>query len=223
MSVTAQQMIDDALTEIGVLADGETARAPMAQRALRILNRDIVEPWNSTAYFATHRLIVTGTFTASQTTRTIGPGGNFPVTPMRPDELLQAHWVDTNGQRVPIEVRSPDWYAALEDPTRTGSRVTDVAYFATPLLGTMYPWPVPEANVSVEIETLSYLERFPDLITPVDLANGYESAVVYTLSERCCKPFGRPIPDELPEHARRARDVVRSLHMKAKRISTIPY
>lgn len=219
---TAQTLIDDALTELGVLAEGEVAGPSDAQRALRILNRDIIEPWTVQHYFATHRVITSGTFLASTATRTIGPTGAYVLT-VRPDEILQAHWVDSDGNRTKIELKDADWYAALPNPTETGSTIEAIAYFTTFPNGTMYPWPIPESNTTVELETRSILTSFANLATSVTLAPGYESAIVYTLAERCANPFGHQISADLAYKARLARDIVRSPHMKSPSISTIPY
>lgn len=217
MSVTAITLITDALEELNIVQAGQTPEAGDADRVLRILNRDIMDRWNAIRPFATTRVITSGTFLANTATRTIGPTGAYVLTP-RPIELLNAEWVDTNDQRIPISIQDEHWYASLPDPEQTDANILQIAYFPTTPNGTMYPWPIPTGNVTVELETRSVLAQFTVLTTTADFAPGYESAVVQTLKELVCDAWGKPYPPGLPGDALKARNAVMSVNMVPPRI-----
>ena len=222
MAVSARTLITNALVDSGISASGVTIDGDDGQRCLKILNREIMDAWNAQRYFATHRVITSGSFAASTSTRTVGPTGSYVLNP-RPDEILQANWVDSAGFRRPISIRDADWYVEQGTPTQTGSQISDIAYFPTVPNGTMYPVPIPDTAQTVELETRSVLTQFSALDSTADLAPGYENAIHHTLKEPFCMAFEKPMPIDFPENARKARRIVMGPHMTAPRIDTRPY
>ena len=90
MTITAGTLINDALFELGVLAEGDTATADMSALALRVLNRmlDSFSTNQSFAYFAN---LVTWNLTG-ESLFTIGPAltANFTVTIAAPGVFTSA-------------------------------------------------------------------------------------------------------------------------------------
>lgn len=214
MSVTAQTIIADALREIGVCPQEDDPQAADAARALRILNRDIMDPWNAQRQFATGRVFTTGTFAASGQTRTIGPtgAGGFVLT-TRPIALLAAARIDSNNLAYEIRIRDAAWWNALPMPLLATSIITDIYYDPSgPVNGTMYPYPIPSGTQSVRVETYSLLTQFSSITASADFAPGYESAVVNTLKELCCHAWRKKLPEGLEKMARESRAVIQILN-----------
>jgi len=204
---TARTLITDALIEIGVVGETQAPSGADAARALRILNRDVMDKWNASRQFSTGRVFTQGTFAASTATRTIGPsgGGSFVLTP-RPIELLSASRIDANNYAYPINLRDSAWWARLYDPTFESTYITDIYYDpGNGPNGTMRPWPIPDASQTVRVESLAILSSFSTLDSSLDFAPAYESAVSETLKELFCRAWHRPYPEGLREAARDAR------------------
>ena len=105
MSTTAAVIISDALAEIGVLGEGETATGEMIERGLRMLNRmlDTLSTKTDWAYFASmEQKALTG-----QQSFTIGPTGD--VITNRPIKIETAV-VDRNGITYPVKVIDNERY-----------------------------------------------------------------------------------------------------------------
>ncbi len=207
---TALDIIKDALADMGALDAGETPEAEDAQLALRILNR-LLDQWN-----AQNRFIYTVTFssqswTANQSSRTIGPTGNFVVT-KRPDSIQSARWVDSSSTPTiyeQIEIRDKDWFASRALRNYGTTVPYDLYYDPSWPNGTIYliPYPTVTRNIELEIKTLLAALTLTSTFT---LPQGYEEAVEKTLAERLCLPFGKTIPDQLVVEARRARGIIKS-------------
>lgn len=218
-SVTAQTLITDSLIEIGVLPENQNPSAEDNARALRILNRDIMEPWSIQRQFASGRVFTSGTFAASQSTRTIGPTGTY-VLSFKPIALLSAMRIDSNNLAFPVRIRDAQWWGALNYPGFTSTYITDIYYDLNDqsnLNGTMRPWPVPSQSNTVRIETLSILTAFADLTTALDLAPGYESAVCETFKELLSRAWHKAIGKDLADAARHARAIVQIVNLAKPR------
>lgn len=208
----AQTLIDDAFAEIGVIIEGGTPSSADRDRGLRILNRDIMEPWSAQKLFATRRVITSGTFLAATQTRSVGPSGNYNLTP-RPTEIVGANRVDANGYRYPLAVLPFEAYLELADPDFQSTDITRLYYDPAVATGTLYAWPVPAANQTVEIQTLAGVSQFADLAsTNLNLPPLYERAICETLKELFCRAWHRPMPEGLKESARKARADIQALN-----------
>ena len=213
-AVTARTLINDAMMELGLIDETDVASGDDASRALRILNRDIMDPWNVQKPFSLGSVFTTGSFAASTQTRLIGPTGtgSFTLDP-RPTEILSAQRVDTATNPdtyYPLRVRDAAWYASKNQPLYESTYITDIYYdpAATLLNGTLYAWPVPSAAQSVRVETNAVTSVFATLDTSLNLAQGYESAISHTLKELLADAFGIPTPPGLAAKAQKARTII---------------
>lgn len=200
---TKLQIIEAALSHIGVYAPGETLTAEDAE--VCSVNFDgYVDRLNSQklAIFSEQQLEFT--MTPGQQTRTLGPGGNFNAT--RPQQILWANLIFSPG--TPQEVRRPlsiwdyqTWanyrYIAAQGPPN--GFYNDQNY----PLSTLYFYPIPDQAYGLELYVWRPLAIGTDLSANVTFPPGYYDLLLYNLAKRFCGLFDRPIPPLVLEMAQK--------------------
>ena len=193
LSNTCLDLISDALTECGILAQGETATSADSQFALDRLNR-MMELWNIQRRLVYQINIARYTLTADATSHTIGPGGTLLAD--RPNRIVKANIVVTG------------YTPELHSPVRIVETAEEWANVTTPLLSaavpsdlycdydwpnaTLYLYPYPDEAYDLELFTWEPLTAFTTLTHAVNFPPGYYDALMYSLAERLCTPFGVP-------------------------------
>jgi hypothetical protein len=218
--MTGLTLITDALMEIGVQAQGEPVSAADGAFALGRLNA-IVDTWNGERSQVLADSSALFTLVPALSPHTIGPAVLVPTwaASSRPVALLSVRLVEAGGSRTPLDIHHGiDWWAGQTSPTDTGTP-TDVCYVPDWPLGLLYFWPVPNVAQAVELFSRVLVAAF-DLPTLITLAPGYQSALMFTLAEDLCAPFGRPAPADLKGKANKARALVQRNNAPSARIGT---
>jgi hypothetical protein len=217
--MTLLDIIKDALQDIGVLAAGESPEPEDEQLALRTVNR-ILDSWNFQTRAIFNVNFTEFSWTANQTSRTIGPTGNFVVN-QRPDEILSARWKWTSSTPniyYRIAIRDQQWWG-----TRTirnyGTTIPTNLYYSPDYSiatdqagnanGTIYLLPFPTVTYPIELELKNTFSRFTAITDTFNFPQGYEEAVEKTLAEKLCLPFGKSASGDLLREARNARAVIK--------------
>lgn len=214
---TARAFVSDVLEDIGVLAQGETAEAGNAVRALRILN-DVLDLWNTTdrAVYADETLSFT--LTASLSPHTLGPDGATWAVATRPVEIKSAS-LEVSNTRTPLAIQDADWYAGLTTPEDTSEQPTALyPEYAWPNAN-LYFYPVPTSAYTVHLRVRRLLESLA-LDDEFDVPPGYRLALRLTVDEQSLKPFGQPPDPELSHRASKARAAVFSRNVTIPKICT---
>lgn len=213
----ARTIIRDALTEIGVLAEGEAPESAWSTIALRRLQYQL-DAWNAEDLTLAVQQVESFTLTSGTATVTIGEDGSPTVNAPRPTWFTMVNYV-TPGSSPPVETTiapmDRDQYAALSIKTLSSSLPLQYFYNPTTPNGTLFFWPTVSQDVTI---TLYYplANTLPatlqsDLIGPA----GYQEAFMYQLALRLCTLFGRAVPDGLPTMAADAL-------ARIKRVNTQP-
>lgn len=174
---TAATIINDALKEIHVLAEGDTATSAMANDALRALNRfmELLSNDQSFAYFPSNISInLTG-----QSSFTIGSVGADLITD-RPIGFQSATF-DRNGITYPVQVIDNLKWDAIVYKGASGANPVAVFYEATMPNGICHIWPICMGG-TLNIRVLNLVASFPDLTTPLSMPPGYEECLIKNLS-----------------------------------------
>ena len=217
-TITIPNLVKDALVEIGVNDPDESVLAEPQASAIRMLNR-LLDNWNADRQAVYHSVRTTYTLTANTNPHTIGAAGaNFTVT-HRPIEIEAANLVIDSATRIPINIRSAEWYMGLRAPLLTSNIPTDLWYEPQWTLGQLHFWPVPSAANDVDLLVRTILAAVTDATT-VDLPPGYHDALFLTLAERLAPSYRLPIPPDTKLAAREARARIWSNNRKAPRIAT---
>ena len=223
--MTGLSLITDALTEIGVQAQGEPVSAENAAFALGRLN-SIIDSWNGERSQVLADVGQTFALVPGLSPHTIGTAPAAPATQptfsvtSRPVNLLSASLVDVDGNRTPLDIHHGiDWWAGQESTETTG-QPSDLCYVPAWPFGLCYFWPVPSAVQNVELFSRVVLAAF-DLSTTITLAPGYQSALTYTLAENLATPMAQPMPADLPRKAAKARALIQRNNALTPRIATV--
>lgn len=202
MSTTATIIIQDALAEIGVLGDGETATGDMIDRGLRMLNRllDVLSNKTDWAYYASSEsFALTG-----QQSFTIGPTGNL-VT-LRPIKIETAT-VDRNGITYPVKVIDNQQYDILTYKALQGANTQAIYYEATYPNAEVFCYPI-ATGCTLNMRVLNSVKQFPTAATQISMPEGYEDAIMLALAVRMCPSYARPVSPDTRQAARAAMKAV---------------
>lgn len=209
-TTTAQQIITDALAEIGVLGEEETASADMIARGLRVLNRMLDSLSNNTnwAYYASEIVKpLTG-----QASFTIGATGD--VVDDRPIAIETATVV-VNGITYPVKVIDNERFDVLTYKALTGAYTAAIYYEGTYPNGTVYCYPLC-SGATLHMRVLNSVKQFANASVQIDMPEGYEDAIVLALARKLARSYGRPVTPDL------IRDAVKAMAVVTKTNTVVP-
>jgi len=222
--VTFQDIANDALTEIQVLAAGETATAEDSALALTRGNY-IMDEWSAREPFAYNVQFTLYTLTANHAPHLIGPGLSSPdfAVSQRPVKIEGASLLLTSSTPnvdVPLNLRDDDWWNNQRVKSLTSSIPTDLYYSPDWPNGSLNLWPVPSVSYGLRLETWGLLTQFAALNTTFSMPPAYRKAFMLTLAEELCGPFGKTPSPMLILKAREARKAVQGNNSGSPRIAT---
>lgn len=184
---TAGDQINRALRLLGVLAEGETASADTSNDALTSLNQ-MIDSWNTErlSVFRTQDQVFT--WPSSQSTRTLGPSGNFVGE--RPVQVLDSTYFIYNGVSYNVKIVNEDQYndIAVKTITSTFPQILWVN-MAYPDI-TMKVYPVPTAPTEWHFISIKELTQPALLDTELYFPPGYLRAFTYNLACEIAPEYG---------------------------------
>lgn len=196
---TANDIINRALRIAGVLGQGEASTSAEASDALTALN-DMLASWQIKKGLIFHVKEISSALTVSQSTYTIGSGGDFNT--VRPDYIEYAY-IKKNSVDYPVTVITMEAFKRIISKTVT-SDLPDHLYYETGFpLGTLHLYPTPSEANTLYLNVWNILQSFSGLTTAVSLPPGYARALVYNLAAELAPEYGVTLT---PEAAKIARD-----------------
>ena len=183
--MTALELINRSLKLCGVLGEGQTASAEQAEDALSSLN-DILDQMNTdglSVYAEANDAAVT---VASQTTYTVGTGGDWPIT--RPVSISSLY-VDWQGVSYPVQEVNQDQWNTLLFKAQPGILPSYFLYVNDYPLGLLSLWPVPMQAIPVALATNTSLPALT-LATVLSLAPGYAKYLRFALAVDLAPEYG---------------------------------
>jgi hypothetical protein len=200
---TCRSLIQDACEEIGVGNPGETLQAADMQMGLRVLAR-MLNAWAADIMTLAVTDKVGYTIPSGTATVTIGPVGG-DITRQRPVDIDALNYVipGTSPEvEVPMGPMTDQQFEALSIKGLSSQYAVQYYYqtSVTSVLGTFTFWPVPAQDLGIYIYVDTAIQ-YDALVLTTDLKvpPGYQDGIHYDLAYRLCGPFGRPIPDGLPQ------------------------
>jgi hypothetical protein len=201
VAMTARQIVNNALQEIGVLAQGETANADDAAAALTILQR-LVDSLGAERQAIFQILRTVKALTSGTRDYTIGTGGDINI--VRPAYIDAAAVILDSTATIPIElaieVFSDAQWEGIRLKTFAAGVVSGIYYDRADAAGlaTISTFPtINIANVQLVIYTPKALVGFVDLTTDYVFPPGYADAFHYELAYRLQRPFGKPADPQI--------------------------
>lgn len=217
--VTPHSLITFSLRAIGILGVGQTALAEDYQDAFAALNA-MLAVWNRRRWLVYHLIDVAKVSTGA-ISYTVGPGGDFD-TP-RPDRLEAAffrQFVSSQPNKVDypltlLEAREDYNQIALKNLT---SWPQYIFYDSAYPVGTVYPWPVPQASIYELHLTLKFtLRQFDSYVQDINLPPEYEETIWTNLALRLGMIYpGAVISEDLKGLARAALETIRGANAQIK-------
>lgn len=196
MAYTAQDIINLALWQLGVLGPGETLSTAQNADLLKVLNV-LIGRWNADA---TLQLSVTGSAYTLQTNKAsylIGPSSS-DWAGARPSELLVANLLLPSGSvttRIPLDIVT-QIERVNENPSNLKnlypSKVSYTKTFDASGNGLIQFWPVPTQAYQVELSYPTQMALFAALTDPVNLPDYYVEALASNVALRYAPMFRKP-------------------------------
>lgn len=192
---TALDMIKKSLRLISAIGQANpTPTAGQATDSLAALN-SMLESWSIQRLFVYKIYDETVSWTSGQSSRTIGSGGNFSTT--RPSRVLDGFTRISNID-YPYRSIDKDEYDAIANKTIQSSYPDVIYYDNTASLGVLYAYPVPNATLSIHLNTWKQLQSFAALTDVVALPPGYQRAIEYNLAIELQGEYpDLPLPDSV--------------------------
>lgn len=220
---TARDIIDGALTELGVRAAGETLAAADASEGLLSLNR-MLDAW------AAERLMIhtvtrtTWTISANDGQYTVGTGAN--VNRARPMTVDHVAVIDTDTDpdtESPLGKLTDDGWAAVSQKAQTSDTPQVWYYNPTYPTGTLDLWPIPTSSTLTGVMYApTAVTQFTDLTTAVSVPPGYERALVKNLAVELAPAYGRKVDAVLAIQAQEAKAVIKRANNRLSDLSIDP-
>lgn len=203
MAITALDIVKQALKKAGILGVGQTPLAEDTNDAFYDLN-DMIAQWTRKRWLMWHLLDIPLVSTGAMS-YTVGIGGDFN-TP-RPDRLEAAFFRQIQ-QGQPNEI---DYPLALIESREAYNNIslkslmtfpTSIFYDATYTivngnpLGTIYPWPVPQATIyEIHLTLKDTLAQFTELSQVIEMPPEFIAAMKFNLAVRLRQSYALP-PDQ---------------------------
>ena len=204
---TFGDLVTDALTEINALTPGQPID-PGDMNLGIIRANSFMDSMTARPLMSYVKLLTAYTFGSTKQAYTIGPTGDFVDN--RPQDILGADIVDNAVNPsvfIPVRIVNADEYESIRVLNIQTSIPVILWYQPTFPNGTINMWGKPSLpSYQLRIQTTKNFGSFVDVgVTILYPPGGYE-AIMYSVAERLCNPFGKtgPIVEDLKERARKA-------------------
>jgi hypothetical protein len=205
----ATEILYPALRLAGVVtAAGRGPSLSQKTDAFAALNR-MLDSWTQQRLLIYAQQTERYTLEPSQTSYTIGPGGDFDTA--RPVKITAAS-ILTGGTHSPLEIlTAADWASKSlrEVPTTIPTEL--YCDYANPI-ATLYLYGYPTAGGELELWTWQILDQFTSQASDVSLPPGYLEAVVYQLAVRLSGQFQTIMRPDVFQIAREAKAVIKAFN-----------
>lgn len=200
--MTTQDLISDALIDIGVLGEGQTAAGTVANRALGKLNR-LIDTWKNNRLLTFTITRVTWTIASGTAAYTVGSGGTINIA--RPPTMnmqgCSVAFIDTSSsatQELSLDVLTDDSYQAIVDKSQAATYPT--AWYYNPTYtssaapyGTLTLWPVPNVSTLTGVFYAPVAAGVVALADTLAMPPGYERFYETNLALELCTSY--PVSD----------------------------
>lgn len=192
-NLTRNDIIQEALELIGVVAGGETAAAADVSTADRSLNM-MVKGWQAKGINLWRQTEGSFSVTAATASFTMGTGGTVAFRPLR----ITSARLSVDSIETPLQEMSRDEYFSIPLKTSSG-RPTGYYYDPQLSAGKIYLWPTVATGVTATLK-FTYqrsLEDFDAAGDEPDFPQEWLECLAYNLAVRLAPKFGATISQEV--------------------------
>jgi hypothetical protein len=222
--ILASDMIAAAMFEINVLAVGENPTAADGPWGLQKLQR-LIDKMNAVRQAIFSVNFTKFTLIPNHAPHTIGPGGDFDVTP-RPIKIVSAAFILNAGQggnevdSPQLNIRDHQWWAGLPVKSQTSTICSDLYYDPAMPLGNCNFWPICTLSNPVRLETWNSLVVPLSMNSLLIYPQGYWDAIILTLAVELCSSFEKEPSPTLMERQEVAWRIITGNNAHPPRIRT---
>lgn len=206
--MTAQEVIEAAYQELGILVAGGSPSTNDLIWALGKLNR-MLKSWSADGINLHPRTEESFSLVAGTASYTIGSGGVFNT--IRPN-IIDKAFICVDNHDYALGVRPISEYWSLSEKS-TQDRPIKLYYDPTYPLGTVYFYYIPDNSYSLYLVSQKPFTVYLSAATDVSLPYEYEDAVVLNLATRIASRYGKAISNDLRVDARNALGNLRALNL----------
>ncbi len=184
--MTVKDLVESSMRLIGALASGETASASELSDAIIVLN-DLLGSWSAQSLLIPQTTREVFTLTASQSSYTIGTGGDFVTT--RPMNIINAA-VEINGYESPLRVIDSSEWSDIPIKTLQSGFPTHIYTEGSSPLETIKLYPVPSSGLNIILYSQKAFTSFALGSDLINFPPGYSRALRYSLAMELAPEFG---------------------------------
>ena len=189
-------IINSALRKLGVVASGEIIEPEEQNDALTAL-QVMLRSWSAEKINVFSSVSESYTLTSGTNSYTWGVGG--VINTPRPNAVVGASILDSNGTTYPVEIISESKYRKIPTKTSSGRPYYIFPKYTYPYVIT-YLYPTPNTAETLNLESLkpftessSFDSADDTLVMPVI----YEEPIIYNLAVRCAPEYGKSVPSSV--------------------------
>lgn len=213
---TVRDLLTRALRIATVIGAGETPDADDAADALLSLNL-MLDAWQAERLFVFDIVERVGTLVAGTGAYTVGTGATFNVP--RPVRIEWAFTRDAQSYDRPVNIVPDQIFADITLKT-LGNIFPDCLYYAPSYPnGVINLWPLPQSGLILHFGAWTILSEYASLNVTVSVPPGYEDALVYSMVERLCPEYGKPISPDIAKAATMARANIQQNNLPDERVT----
>jgi hypothetical protein len=207
---TAQDVVNRAARLMTSVASGETPTAIESSDALIAFN-DLLESWQADRQLVFALTDTSYAMVASTGDYTVGPTGNFALTP-RPVKLEDVY-VMVGVTRYPVELVEEDrWFNLANSAAQSDIPILG-RYNPTLPTGTLSVWPIPNTANNLHILTWVPCSEIATLGTTLAFPPGWRRALAYNLAVELAAEYDKPLhPTVAPIAAESKATIMRANH-----------
>lgn len=211
MILTGQQVVNGALTALGILEQGGTPSVSDSTDMLTELN-NAWDAWGIDEDFIFAEQQQPFAWVANAQSVPVGPAAGAPFNIPVPSRVYRAYWTDSIGVRTEIEVVNTAKYARHKD-LFASAKAPDEVYLDFNVASdkgdiSMALFPVPNLNGTLELNTAALFSAWT-LNGNYAIPQGFADTLNYALAWRGLPRFGAIVQQQVAE-------VVRDLGLKAE-------
>lgn len=216
MSV-ARDIIGRAHRLLGIVQSGDALPEAEYQDGLIALNA-MISSWQTERLMVYAMLDTAFTLVSGTQSYTVGPAGNFALTP-RPQKI-ETVFVRNASIDYGVELVDYDKWFSIPDKSSESDLPIYGYYNPTLPTGTLLLWPVPNAAYSLHLLTWTMISTLADLTTAIALPQGYERALAYNLAVEIAPEVARTVIvsplSASPRIDREASQMVKTIAVESK-------
>lgn len=226
---SAQTLINNALTNLGILEQGGTPSVSDSNEALSRLNY-LIQQWHLQDKFIWSIVSANWPLAANTGTYTIGVGGTFNTA--RPTFIEEAYisFVGPGANLItsPLDLITAREYGDIADLSATAELPEKLYYDRASPLGLLALYPKPRCTVAstLQLFTWAQLGSFAGLASSADLPDGYPEAITNALAVRLVSMFGVAVNQQvatvISQLALQAEQAIADLNARARGLMVAP-